>query len=308
MRRFILDTDAASDDAVAIIMALREEKCKIEAITVVGGALPLAQGVVNARVAVEVANTYTPPVYAGMAKPLWRPAKTGEPAHGQDGLSDVGLAKTKLPLAAGHAVDAILALAMQYDDLEIITLGPLTNIAMAIMLDIETMKRVKSIIAMGGQYRMPNAITANAEFNIWVDAEAADIVMQSGIPTTLVPLDACYGKAEIDADDRKTLLSLGTYCGEFIVKANQKLLQFNQNFYGKDIISLPDPSAVATIFGNGVLLAQTTAKARVETKSVLGYGQVLYNFETGENHNVTLVTEIDGPAFKNYLMQTAAKK
>ncbi|MDL2215539.1 nucleoside hydrolase [Ruminococcaceae bacterium OttesenSCG-928-N02] len=308
MRRFILDTDAASDDVVALIMALRDESCKLEAITVVGGALPLPVGIVNARAAIEVADTYQPPVYAGMSKPLWRPAKTGEPAHGQDGLSDVGLSKTNLPLAQGHAVDAILRLAREYDDLEIITIGPMTNIAMAIMLDMQTMKRVKGITAMGGQYRMMNDCTANAEFNIWVDAEAADIVLQSGIPTTFVPLDACYGKAEITREDRETLLGLGTYCGEFIVKANQKLLQYNIDFYDKDIISQPDPSAVACLLAPGVQLATRTAKARVETKSALGYGQILYDFDTDEPHNVTLVTEIDGPAFKRYMFEIAGKK
>lgn len=308
MRRFILDTDAASDDVVAIIMALRDENCKLEAITVVGGALPLPIGVVNARVAVEVADTYYPPVYGGMEKPLWRPAKTGESAHGHDGLSDVGLSKTTLPLEKEHAVDAILRLAREFDDLEIFTIGPMTNIAMAIMLDMETMKRVKGIYSMGGQYRMMNDCTANAEFNIWVDAEAVDIVMQSGIPTTFVPLDACYGTAEVNREDREILMGLGTYCGEFIVKANQKLLQYNIDFYDKDIISQPDPSAVACALAPGVLLETRTAKARVETKSALGYGQILYDFDTEEEHNVTLVTKIDGPAFKQYMFDTAAKK
>lgn len=308
MRRFIIDTDAASDDAVALIMALRDESCHVEAITVVGGALPLPVGKVNARVAVEVADTYIPPVYAGMEKPLWRPARTGESAHGADGLSDIGLSKTGLPLAEGHAVDAILRLARQYDDLEIIILGPMTNIAMAILMDGEAMSRVKGLIAMGGQYRMPNDCTANAEFNIWVDAEAADIVMQSGIPLTLVPLDACYGATEVTRADRETLLALGTRCGEFIVKANTKLLQYNIDFYGKDIISLPDPSAVAATLAPGVLVATRTAAGRVETKSALGYGQVLYDYNAMGRRNVTLVTEIDGAAFKAYLFKTAGKK
>ena len=308
MRRFIIDTDAASDDAVALIMALRDETCKVEAITVLGGVMAVEQASINARVSIDVADTYIPPVYCGMQKPLWRAAQTGENAHGVDGLSDVGLAVTNLPPTEGHAVDAILSLAKKYDDLEIITLGPLTNIAMAIMLDLPTMKRVKRIITMGAQYIMPNDCTANAEYNIWVDAEAADIVMQSGIPITLIPLDACYGAAEINKEDREKLLGMGTRCGEFIVKANKNLLQFNIDFYGKDIISQPDPSAVASTLYPGVVTATRTAKARVECKSELGYGQVLYNFDTAEPHNVTIVTAIDAGKFKEYLFKTAEMK
>lgn len=308
MRRFIIDTDAASDDVVAMIMALRDESCKVEAITVVAGALPVEQGVINARVAVEVADGDKPPVYAGMTKPLWRKHITGESAHGKDGLSDIGLAKTSLPLGEGHAVDRIIELAEKYDDLEIITLGSMTNIAMAIMLNSAAMKKVKGIIAMGGQYRMPNPVTPNAEYNIWIDAESTDIVLQSGIPVTFVPLDACYGVAEIDRNDREKLLACGTYCSEFIVKANSKLLQFNINSYGKDIISQPDPSAVASALCDGVVLETKSCHARCETKSELGYGQIVYDYDSKLPHNVTLVTKISGEKFKEYLLKIAAMK
>lgn len=308
MRRFIIDTDAASDDAVAMILALRDPECKVEAITVCAGALEAEKGIINARVAIEVANRQFPPVYKGMTKPLWRKQITGESAHGNDGLSDIGLAKTSLPLGEGHAVDRIIELAEKYDDLEIIVLGPMTNIAMAIMLNEKAMKKVKRIIAMGGQYRMPNPVTANAEYNVWVDAESCDIVLQSGIPITFVPLDACYGVAEINREDREKLLSFNTHCGDFIVKANTKLLQFNVDFYGKDIISQPDPSAVAATLCDGVILETKTCNARCETKSELGYGQIVYDFESKEPHNVTLVTKISGERFKQYIFDTASQK
>ena len=248
------------------------------------------------------------PVYGGMTKPLWRKHITGESAHGKDGLSDIGLAKTSLPLGEGHAVDRIIELAEKYDDLEIITLGSMTNIAMAIMLNSAAMKKVKGIIAMGGQYRMPNPVTPNAEYNIWIDAESTDIVLQSGIPVTFVPLDACYGVAEIDRNDREKLLACGTYCGEFIVKANSKLLQFNINSYGKDIISQPDPSAVASALCDGVVLETKSCHARCETKSELGYGQIVYDYDSKLPHNVTLVTKISGEKFKEYLLKIAAMK
>ena len=305
MRRFIIDTDAASDDAVAMILALRDKSCQVEAITVCAGALPLEKGIINARVAVEVAGRSQPPVYAGMSKPLWRKQITGESAHGEDGLSDLGYAKTSLPMGEGHAVDKIIELALKYDDLEIITLGPMTNIAMALMLNADAMKRIKGIVAMGGQYRMPNPVTANAEYNIWVDAESCDIVLQSGIPVTFVPLDACYGVAEVNRQDREKLLSFGTKCGDFIVKANTKLLKFNVDFYGKDIISLPDPSAVASTLCPGVVEEIRTCNARCETKFELGYGQIVYDFESKQPHTTTIVTKISGEKFKEYVFDTA---
>ncbi|MEG1862701.1 MAG: nucleoside hydrolase, partial [Oscillospiraceae bacterium] len=219
--------------------------------------------------------------------------------------SDLGFSKTDLPLGEGHAVDRIIDLALKYDDLEIITLGPMTNIAMAIMLNFDAMKRVKRIVAMGGQYRMPNPVTANAEYNIWVDAESCDIVLQSGIPVTFVPLDACYGVAEINRADREKLLGFGTKCGNFIVRANTKLLNFNIAFYGKDIISLPDPSAVASTLCPGVVEEERTCHARCECKSELGYGQIVYDFDSTQPHNVTLITKISGEKFKEYLFATA---
>ena len=147
----------------------------MEAITICAGVLDAETANINGRVAVEIANREQPPVYTGMTKPLWRAPMKGENDHGKDGLSDVGLSKTTLPFTAGHAVDKIIELALKYDDLEIITLGPMTNIAMAVMLNLEAMKRVKRIWTMGGQYQMPNPVTANAEYNIWVDAESSAV-------------------------------------------------------------------------------------------------------------------------------------
>ena len=308
MRRFIIDTDAASDDLVACILALRDPGCVVEAITICAGVLDHETANVNGRVAVEIAKRDQPPVYTGMTKPLWRAPMTGENAHGKDGLSDVGLSKTTLPFTPGHAVDKIIELALKYDDLEIVTLGPMTNIAMAVMLNLEAMKRVKRIWTMGGQYRMPNPVTPNAEYNIWVDAESCDIVLQSGIPVTFVPLDACYGVAEVTREDRERLLSYGTEFGDFIVNANQKLLQFNIDFYDKDIISQPDPTAVAAALCEGVVLEQRTCTARCESKSEPGYGQIVYDFDSKEPHNVTVVTKFDGKKFKDYLHNTAAQK
>jgi len=144
MRRFLIDTDTASDDAVALIMALREPDIRVEAITVVAGNLPLPLAVKNALLSVEVANTYRPPVFAGMAKPLLRDLFTSEFVHGDDGMGNMGLPEPALAAEREHAVDALIRiLTGAPDELELITLGPLTNISMVCLRAPEAIRKLK---------------------------------------------------------------------------------------------------------------------------------------------------------------------
>jgi purine nucleosidase len=183
MRKFIIDTDTASDDAVAIIMALREPSVKVEAVTVVAGNVPLDKAVRNALISIEKAETYQPPVYIGLSKPLIRKQYTAEYVHGEDGLGDVGYKDPVIKAEREHAVDALLRIIDENPgQLELITLGPLTNVAAAVIKSPETMKKLKGIYTMGGTLGFPGNVSVAAEFNIYVDAEAAEIVCNSGIP------------------------------------------------------------------------------------------------------------------------------
>lgn len=307
MRKFIIDTDTASDDAVALIMALKCPSIEIKAITCIAGVMTGKKTSRNARISVDVAGTDTPPVYIGMEKPLVREqTKVGENAHGADGLGNMNYPDPIHPLSQGHAVDKIIELAQEYDDLEIITLGPLTNIAMAIILNPQAMKKIKHIYIMGGQYRMLNPCTSNAEFNIWIDAEATKIVLDSGIPLTMVPLDVCYGGTEIDEHDRAKLKSFQTRAGDFFVDANRYLLQYNIDSYDKDIISLPDPTAVAVAIHPEIVLEERMVQTDIEIHSQMGYGQLLYNFYgKEENPNCRLITKIDAKLFKEMVFKAA---
>ena len=307
MRKFIIDTDTASDDAVALIMALKSPDVEVLAITCTAGVMTGKKTSRNARISVDVAGTDTPPVYVGMEKPLVR-AQTdvGENAHGADGLGNMNYPDPVHPLSEGHAVDKIVELVRDHDDLEIITLGPLTNIAMAILLEPETMKKVKNITVMGGQYRMLNPCTANAEFNIWIDGEATKILLDSGIHVTMVPLDVCYGGTEVDADDRAKLRSFKTRAGDFFVDANRILLKYNQDSYDKDIISLPDPTAVAVAINPSIVEEERQVKADIEIHSSMGYGQLLYNYHAPvEEQNCRLITKIDYKLFKQMVFLSA---
>ena len=195
MRRFIIDTDTASDDAVALVMALRAQNIHVEAITCVHGNVPLQVASRNARISVQKAATYQPPVYQGLAIPLLRVLEhRAESAHGADGLGNMNYPEPDVPLADGNAVQKIVDIVAADDsgELELCAIGPMTNIAAAILLAPQVMKKVKNLTVMGGQWRMIDAFTPNAEFNIALDAEAVKIVLDSGVKVRIVPLNATH--------------------------------------------------------------------------------------------------------------------
>ncbi|MBQ3487562.1 MAG: nucleoside hydrolase, partial [Clostridia bacterium] len=181
MRKLWIDTDTASDDAVALLMALREPSVEVLGISVVMGNVSLERAVRNALISVERAGTYAPPVYAGARKPLYRDTDFAVVCHGVDGLSDRGYPDPILQAAAGNAVDAMLDCARKHPgQVELVTLGPLTNVAAAAFKDPERFKCFRSITVMGGALRMPGNWSPVAEFNIIVDPEAAEAVFHAG--------------------------------------------------------------------------------------------------------------------------------
>ena len=187
MRHLLIDTDTASDDAVALLMALREPSVKVEAITTVAGNCAIEQCKINALICIEKANTYTPPVFAGMTKPLFREHFTSHHIHGEDGMGDMNLPQPELSVEDMHAVDAMIEYAAKFEgELEIVTLGPLTNLAMAVLKDPSFVKNIKQVYVMGGAGLQQGNITPLAEFNFYVDAEAVHIVLNSGLTLNVV--------------------------------------------------------------------------------------------------------------------------
>ena len=175
MRKLWIDTDTASDDAVALLMALREPRVQVLGISVVMGNVSLERAVRNALISVERAGTYAPPVYAGASKPLYRDTDFAVVCHGVDGLSDRGYADPILKPETGNAVDAMLSCARANPgQVELVTLGPLTNVAIAAFKDPAAFRCFKSVTIMGGALRMPGNWSPVSEFNIIVDPEAAE--------------------------------------------------------------------------------------------------------------------------------------
>ena len=309
MRHFLIDTDTASDDAVALLMALREPSVKVEAITVVGGNCPLETCVKNALVCVEKADTYAPPVYAGMAQPLLRELYTAEFVHGEDGMGNMDLPSPKLAVQPEHAVDMIIETARQFPgELEIVTLGPLTNLAMALLREPDLPDLIKQVYIMGGAGLGPGNVTPVAEFNFFADAEAAHLIIKSQLVTRVVGWDVCMSEPFINRADIAHLNSLGPL-GEFAVRCNATLIEFNKG-WGKDGFDLPDPVTMVAALYPDIVTHQFDAYSTVEYKSENAYGQFIIDqlHLSDEPPNATIIVTIDARQWKEKLFQLLTLK
>lgn len=273
MRRFIIDTDVGGDDAAAIVMALREPSIEILGITTLGGNVPIENTTKNALQAVEECGRDVP-VYMGCAKPLMRELVTADNVHGNDGMGDCGLIHPTRKPEKMHAVEFILETVSAYpDDVEIIALGPASNIALAIMKNREIMKRVKHIWSMGTSGFGAGNITPVAEFNVFVDAESYAVMLGSGIPMTIAGFDLCLGEAAFSPDELDEMST--SPLGRFIAEGNRVKLGYNEKLTGTPFVDLPDAVAMAAALYPEIVTEAITAHCYCCTKEVPSYGQVI---------------------------------
>lgn len=244
-RRFFIDTDTASDDAVALVMALRNEDVDIDAITIVAGNVPLDQAVQNALYTVELCGMSTP-VYAGASAPLVHSLGTAQDVHGQDGMSDIGLPLHGRSPADGNAVDVIIeTFRAAPGQITLVTLGPLTNLAIALKRAPDIADAITHCYIMGGTGSGPGNITPLAEYNFWADPEAAAIVMRSRLNKTIVGWDISVTSATFGPDEADRLRNLGTPFAEFAVDIQGILNQYAKTTTDLAGFDLPDPIAMA---------------------------------------------------------------
>ena len=245
MRRFLIDTDTASDDAVAIVMALRQPDVHVEALTVVAGNVGLVQAVQNALYVVELCGEETP-VHAGLAKPIMRTLETASEVHGEDGMGDCGLPLHGRTPADGRGVDVIVDTILgSPGEITLVCLGPLTNIAAALLRAPEIVDAVGRVVVMGGTgVQGPGNVTAIAEFNFWADAEAASIVTASGMPLEFVGWDVSITSAVVTQDRFHDRDALGTPMAAFSRDVAQAVRRFAMGI-GLEGDDLPDPIAMA---------------------------------------------------------------
>lgn len=245
MRRFLIDTDTASDDAVALVMALRHPDIQVEALTVTCGNVGLEQAVQNALYTVELCGSDVP-VYAGAARPMMRTLEMADYVHGADGMGDCGLplhGRTPTPgRGADVLVDTILAAP---GEITLVTLGPLTNVALAVLRAPEIVDAVERVVVMGGTgVSGPGNVSAMAEYNFWADPEAAQIVTRSGLPLEFVGWDISITSAVVNDERHAEMKAMGTRFSEFAVDIAQVVRRFALD-YGLEGDDLPDPIAMA---------------------------------------------------------------
>ena len=245
-RKVLIDTDTASDDAVALIMALRSPLVEVLAITVVAGNVAVEQGTQNALYTAELCGSDVP-VYAGAGAPLVRPLEDASWFHGRDGLGDHGYQPSRRKPEDGFAVDAIVRVIMTNPGIEIISLGPLTNLALALRQAPDIAANVSRCVVMGGAPCCEGNVTPAAEYNFWVDPEAAQVVLRSHLPVELAGWQLSRGAAVVDAQEIEAILALGTAFGEFAVRSNDTAANAYQTQTGQQGISLPDPVAMALL-------------------------------------------------------------
>ena len=299
MRPFLIDTDTASDDAVALVMALRHPGIRVEAITVVAGNVPLAQGVQNALYTAELCG-HGAPVHAGANKPLLRPLETAQNVHGEDGMGDIGLPLSGRVPAAGHAVDVILETIHRHDGkLTLVSLGPLTNIALALLRDPSIAGKLERYVMMGGIGEGHGNVTPVSEYNLWADPEAARIVFESGLPIEMVGWDVSYKYATFGPEDREALRGIGTKYASFCVDIQAVLDAYALRETKLEGFDLPDPIAMAVALEPGVATRVERLFVAIETGGTWARGQTIVDHLrfTGRPENVRVVLEASRARF-----------
>lgn len=309
-RKIIIDTDPGQDDAVAILLALASpEDFDVLGIVAVAGNVSLAQNARNALKVVELSGRTDVPVYAGCERPMRRHLVTAEHVHGDTGLNGPGLPEPKIKLRKQHGVDFVVEtlLAHEPGSITLCTLGPLTNIAMALVKAPEIAPRIKEIVMMGGAYFEVGNITPAAEFNIYVDPEAADVVMRSGIPIVMVPLDVSH--MILTTHDRlDNIDAIGNRTG----RAVAQMLAFSERFdlqkYGTKGAPLHDPCVIAYLIKPD-LFEGRHINVTIETASELTMGMTVADYwgVTGRAKNVTFLRTGFAEGFYHLLTERLAR-
>ena len=243
--RIVLDTDPGIDDSLAMLLALASPELDLAGVCVTGGNCPLDDGVRNALNVLAIAGHSDTPVHSGIGLPLIRPPFTAPETHGDTGLGYAHLPKGPAGPSNEHAVDMIIREIMAHPgEVTLAAVAPLTNVAVAIRKEPRIVQAVREVIIMGGALRVDGNTTSLAEFNFFVDPHAAHIVLESGMPITLLPWDITKDVLLTQSDiDR--LLAIPSPVTQFIADATRFYIEFHEAAFGYSGCSINDPVAVA---------------------------------------------------------------
>jgi purine nucleosidase len=309
-RHLVVDTDTASDDAVALLMAVASPDVVLDAVTVVAGNVTLDKAVRNALFTLDFCGAGHVPVHAGLERPLVRPLSTASDVHGEDGMGDTGLVRAVGRAATEHAVDALVRLANEAPgERELVTLGPLTNVAAALLRDRQLLTKYRRTVMMAGSPDCVGNVTATAEFNVWADPEAASIVLEAPGERVLVGWNISRLQAVMGPAEHQRLSSLATPRARFVQEVNVKVAEYCARVTGLDGYDLPDPVAMAV----ALRPALVTESERVPVRVALGEelrGQLVLDHRRGAGGpgDVEVVWRVDEEAWKELLFAACAAK
>jgi len=315
MRNFLIDTDTASDDAVAIIMALSEPSVNVLGLTTVAGNVGLKQATRNALLTAEICKSDVP-VFMGAEKPLKRAHDHAHWFHGKDGLGDHKYPAPKRKPEREGAVDAILRLAKAEPGLTLITLGPLTNIALALEREPELAERIGRCVVMGGAPSCEGNVTPAAEYNIWVDPEAARAVFRSKLKIEMIGWHVSRGPSVLRDDEIAAIEAIGTPKAKFAIETNTTAREAYRIQTGEVGLSLADPTAMAVALDRSIGLSWSRHKVAIECDSALTRGMTVvdrlnvsaddnnakvWKAATGESDGADILWTLDARRFKAML-------
>jgi purine nucleosidase len=303
-RKIIIDTDPGQDDAVAILLALASPELEVLAITAVAGNVPLALTQRNARQIVDLSGKSVP-VHAGRDAPLHRKLVTAEHVHGRSGLDGIVLLDPVTPLHPQPGVEAIIECLRSHPPgtITLCPLGPLTNIAAAFLQAPDIIPRVAEVVLMGGAYFEVGNITPAAEFNIYVDPEAAEIVFKSGVPLVVMPLDVTH-KALTSREWVEEMRGLGTPVGQAVASWTDFFERFDTAKYGSAGAPLHDPCVIAYLL-EPALFTGRHVNVAIETVSELTLGMTVADWwrVTGREPNAMFMGGVDRDGFYRLLTE-----
>lgn len=306
-RKIIIDTDPGQDDAVAILLALSSPELEVLGITTVAGNVPLALTTRNAQLITALSGKQVP-IIAGRDRPLRRDLVTAEYVHGQTGLDGIDLGEPTLPVTPGDGVDFIIDTVRREapGTVTLVPIGPLTNIAAAFERAPDIIDRVQQIVLMGGAYFEVGNVTPTAEFNIYVDPEAAAAVFASGVDLVVMPLDVTH-KALTSAAWIAGLRALGTKAGEAVASWTDFFERYDREKYGAEGAPLHDPCTIAWLI-RPELFSGRHINVEIETEGRYTSGMTVADWwgVTGREPNALFINDIDRDGFFDLLSERIA--
>ena len=315
--KYFIDTDTASDDAVALLMALEWDDVEVLGISIVSGNMSVEQGSVNARYTVELCKKDVP-VYVGADAPLVKKREHADWFHGPDGMGNMNYPMPKLQETNEDFIEVLNNHINQYpDEITLVTLGPLTNVANFIKKYPESFLKLKNIVIMGGASNTVGNVTPAAEYNIWCDPEAADIVFKSKHhDIAMVGWELCRGEANLTEEEMELAYSFKTEKADFTIDCNKHALDSSQNWLGDPGLGLPDPVAMAVALNPAVTTKVSRHNVQVVIEGPARGMTIVDQLHVGESEphidehwshterNINVIWEIDSNEWKETLYKT----